>query len=67
MKLKIIIITFLIFFKINTLLSSEIINESEIHKNLRCLVCQGQSISDSNSEFANFKVSSKRFNKRRKN
>lgn len=52
MKLKIIIITFLIFFKINTLLSSEIINESEIHKNLRCLVCQGQSISDSNSEFA---------------
>ena len=23
-----------------------------IHKNLRCLVCQGQSISDSNSDFA---------------
>ena len=25
---------------------------SEIYKNLRCLVCQGQSISDSNSDFA---------------
>ena len=25
---------------------------SQIYKNLRCLVCQGQSISDSNSEFA---------------
>lgn len=24
----------------------------KIHKNLRCLVCQGQSIADSNSEFA---------------
>ena len=25
---------------------------NKIYKNLRCLVCQGQSISDSNSEFA---------------
>ena len=33
-------------------ISKEIINELKIHKNLRCLVCQGQSISDSNSEFA---------------
>ena len=24
----------------------------EVHKNLRCLVCQGQSIADSNSDFA---------------
>ena len=31
---------------------SEIMNENKIHKNLRCLVCQGQSIGDSNSEFA---------------
>ena len=52
MKSKIIITILLISFKINILLSSEIINEGEIHKNLRCLVCQGQSISDSNSEFA---------------
>tara|TARA_Y100000816_G_C26079394_1_gene568671 strand:- start:899 stop:1276 length:378 start_codon:yes stop_codon:yes gene_type:complete len=28
------------------------INEVEIYKNLRCLVCQGQSIADSNSEFS---------------
>tara|TARA_B110000881_G_scaffold143225_1_gene126529 strand:- start:49 stop:426 length:378 start_codon:yes stop_codon:yes gene_type:complete len=25
---------------------------SEIYKNLRCLICQGQSIADSNSDFA---------------
>ena len=28
------------------------IDPKEIQKNLRCLVCQGQSISDSNSDFA---------------
>ena len=28
------------------------IDPNLIHKNLRCLVCQGQSISDSNSDFA---------------
>ena len=32
--------------------SNELIDESKIHKNLRCLVCQGQSIADSNSDFA---------------
>ena len=32
--------------------SNEAINENKIYKNLRCLVCQGQSISDSNSDFA---------------
>ena len=26
--------------------------KNKIYKNLRCLVCQGQSISDSNSDFA---------------
>ena len=26
--------------------------ENNIYKNLRCLVCQGQSISESNSDFA---------------
>ena len=30
----------------------KIIDPNTIHKNLRCLVCQGQSISDSNSDFA---------------
>ena len=29
------------------------ISENQIYKNLRCLVCQGQSISESNSDFAN--------------
>jgi len=32
--------------------SSENLDENKIHKNLRCLVCQGQSIADSNSDFA---------------
>lgn len=27
--------------------------EIEIYKNIRCLVCQGQSLNDSNSDFAN--------------
>jgi cytochrome c-type biogenesis protein CcmH len=47
---KIIIIYFFIF---STLNSSEVNSELiEIYKNLRCLVCQGQSIADSNSDFA---------------
>ena len=28
------------------------VDKKTIHKNLRCLVCQGQSIADSNSDFA---------------
>ena len=51
MKLKI----FLFFFIFNTqsLFGIEkTIDPNTIHKNLRCLVCQGQSISDSNSDFA---------------
>ena len=51
MKCKIILsILFVLFF--SNSFSNEIINENKIHKNLRCLVCQGQSISDSNSDFA---------------
>ena len=46
---------FLIFFF--NLLFSEYVNAenskvNEISKNLRCLICQGQSVYDSNSEFA---------------
>ena len=51
MKLKII----LIFLLINAqflLAAEKKIDPNEIHKNLRCLVCQGQSIADSNSDFA---------------
>ena len=51
MKIKILYL--ILFFNISICASSnEILNESQIHKNLRCLVCQGQSIADSNSEFA---------------
>ena len=35
----------------SSLVSGEILS-NKIYKNLRCLVCQGQSIADSNSEFA---------------
>ena len=51
MKFKILLIIFLLHFNFN-LYSNEKLDESIIHKNLRCLVCQGQSIADSNSDFA---------------
>ncbi len=51
MKSKIILSIFFVMFFSNSF-SNEIIDENKIHKNLRCLVCQGQSISDSNSDFA---------------
>ncbi len=48
------IITFLFFFmSINFLeAKNELDIQNKILKNLRCLVCQGQSIFDSNSDFA---------------
>lgn len=51
MKIKFLLVVFFLNLSIN-LNSSELVEESKIHKNLRCLVCQGQSIADSNSEFA---------------
>ena len=51
MKIKILIIIF--FLGSNFLQASEnILDQNKIYKNLRCLVCQGQSVADSNSEFA---------------
>lgn len=51
MKIKFLIIIFIFCF--NFLYGTEnLVNENIIHKNLRCLVCQGQSIADSNSNFA---------------
>ena len=41
-----------IILNFNFLKSDEIITENKIAKNLRCLVCQGQSVYDSDSEFA---------------
>ena len=48
-------IFFLFIILINLIFSSLVSGEilsNKIYKNLRCLVCQGQSIADSNSEFA---------------
>ena len=42
---------FLIFLNFNNAFSYES-KVDEISKNLRCLICQGQSVYDSNSEFA---------------
>ena len=51
MKIKIFLIIF--FLSLNSSLYAEkSLDENKIHKNLRCLVCQGQSIADSNSDFA---------------
>ena len=51
MNLKNLLIIFFLFLNFN-INANQSINENEIHKNLRCLVCQGQSIADSNSDFA---------------
>ncbi len=46
-----IIIFFLLAF--NNLYANENNQRNEITKNLRCLICQGQSVYDSDSDFAN--------------
>jgi cytochrome c-type biogenesis protein CcmH len=51
MRLKKIIIIYIFLF--SSLYADENnIELMEIYKNLRCLICQGQSIADSNSDFA---------------
>ena len=42
-----------IILNFNFLKADEIKIENKISKNLRCLICQGQSVHDSDSEFAN--------------
>ncbi len=49
---KYLIIIFLVSF-FNLSYASEKDVENKITKNLRCLICQGQSVYDSDSEFAN--------------
>mgnify|MGYP001254307249 CR=1 FL=1 len=49
--LKLILIIFLIF-SFKYLKADEIDFQNKITKNLRCLICQGQSVYDSDSEFA---------------
>ena len=51
MKLNLLIFIFIFFSKFS-FATEKTVDPSQIHKNLRCLVCQGQSISDSNSDFA---------------
>ena len=51
MKFKLILITLLLNFSLASGVEKKV-DQNIIHKNLRCLVCQGQSIADSNSDFA---------------
>jgi cytochrome c-type biogenesis protein CcmH len=51
MKFKLILITLLLNFSLASGAEKKV-DQNTIHKNLRCLVCQGQSIADSNSDFA---------------
>ena len=51
MKFKLILFTLLLNFSLASG-AEKTIDQNTIHKNLRCLVCQGQSIADSNSDFA---------------
>tara|TARA_Y100001958_G_C21236231_1_gene562721 strand:+ start:2547 stop:2912 length:366 start_codon:yes stop_codon:yes gene_type:complete len=53
MKVFKIILFFLILLNSNFVSSQENNLQSKITKNLRCLICQGQSVYDSDSEFAN--------------
>ena len=47
---------------------SSIEREVDMYKNIRCLVCQGQSLNDSNSDFAkDLKQVIKKKNSRKKN
>tara|TARA_B100000575_G_scaffold229346_1_gene190237 strand:- start:170 stop:532 length:363 start_codon:yes stop_codon:yes gene_type:complete len=50
--LRFFLIIFL-FFSSSVIKAEEIDQRNKITKNLRCLVCQGQSVYDSDSEFAN--------------
>ena len=51
MKTKVII--FFIIFNLNIVNAENLsVDLNKVLKNLRCLICQGQSVADSNSEFA---------------
>ena len=53
MRLARYLIIILFLFNFDLLNASEENLQSKITKNLRCLICQGQSVYDSDSEFAN--------------
>jgi len=52
MKILKLSLIFLFIFYFNSLMANNEEMNSKITKNLRCLICQGQSIYDSDSEFA---------------
>ena len=53
MIIKIKILILLAIFNFSIVNANNIqIDQSKIFKNIRCLICQGQSVADSNSEFA---------------
>ena len=52
MKLIHIFLIIIFIFNFNLIKANEIQAENKIAKNLRCLICQGQSVYDSDSEFA---------------
>ena len=49
---KLILLFYILSNTQNLCFAKDIGLEQEIYKNLRCLVCQGQSVADSNSDFA---------------
>ena len=51
MRIKIIIFFIILNFSVVNA-ETYLIDSNKIFKNLRCLICQGQSIADSNSEFS---------------
>tara|TARA_B110000008_G_C16783797_1_gene489816 strand:- start:314 stop:673 length:360 start_codon:yes stop_codon:yes gene_type:complete len=53
MKILKLFLIILFIFPVNNLEADNEILKHKITKNLRCLICQGQSIYDSDSEFAN--------------
>ena len=52
MKIKFFLFIVCVLFTTSIHTSENQIKLLEVYKNLRCLVCQGQSIADSNSDFA---------------
>ena len=53
MKVLKFFLIFILFFPLSSLSAEQNDKINEITKNLRCLICQGQSVYDSDSEFAN--------------
>ena len=53
MKFLRFVLIFILLFSFSSVNADEYDKRNKITKNLRCLICQGQSVYDSDSEFAN--------------